>query len=448
MIRRLSTTFGIGALGVTATLLLAPAAQAAGCLPSPGSPLIPATYEDVLVSPAVEAAPAVPAIDEVSHIEHTYSRTVIDQAYVPGEDAVIREKWSISTFIKGWTKTDQVRTKVITPAWDEYTTLYWHERQVQTSPGQEYIAPTYGAVLVKEAWTEAIEHPAVYEDKVVRVEYQKKKGHGHDDTQWFPVAAQPNENSGWKKTGRVETEPVKVKDAWVERIDHAAIYTEGIINPGQEYIAPTYTTERRVSGHQDLNGKGDAGHGWTPTGETVQKLIKHHPAVTKPEYLHTQVTKEAVAPIEEVSHEETTGWVTEVPEGEGWELVDERTVIDQAFMPAVPAIEAVDAVWESRQLTAEVPAVAPVVCAADPAAVPDPTVTYLSEVLAAPLPAAPAQAPAKSATKPAAVKPAAVRSEVLAATGSSAGLYGAGAVALLALGGVLVAARRRASEQH
>lgn len=454
MIRRLSTTFGIGALGVTAALLFAPAAQAAGCLPSPGSPLIPATYEDVLISPAVEAVPAVPAIDEVSHTEHTYSRTVIDQAYVPGEDAVIREKWSISTFITGWTKTDQVRTKVITPAWDEYKTLYWHERQVQTSPGQEYIAPTYKTVEDQPAWTEEIPHEAeyttVHHEAVTEVQYEWQNLLPFWGKKWS--ATDPG--VGWVRTGECKTvvlkeaydEQVLVKAAWVERVEHPATYKEVVDNPGQEYIAPTYTTERRVSGHQDLNGKGDAGHGWTPTGETVQKFIKHHPAVTKPEYLHTQVVKEAVAPIEEVSHEETTGWVTEAPEGEGWELVDERTVIDQEFVPAVPAIDAVDAVWEKRQLTAEVPAVGPVVCAADPAAVPDPTVTYLSEVLAAPLPAAAPAAPA--AVQKAAVQKAAVKSEVLAATGAPAGLYGAGAVALLALGGTLVSARRRATEQH
>ncbi|MCC2309380.1 hypothetical protein [Cellulomonas chengniuliangii] len=444
---RLTATLGIGAVGVAAALLLAPAAQAATCLPSPGSPFVPATYEDVLVSPAVEAAPAVPAVDEVSHTEHRYARTVIDQPAAPGQDAVIREKWSISTYIKGWTKTDQVRTKIITPAWDEYTTLYWHSRQVETDPGQPYIAPTFATVVDQPAWTEEIQHPAEYttvrHEAVTELEYEWVNIFAHWKKQWS--AGDPG--FGWIKTGACKTvvvteaydEQVLVKAAWVEKVEHPATYKEIVDNPGQEYIAPTFTTERRVSGHQDLNGKGDAGHGWTPTGETVQKLVKHHPAVTKPEYLHTQVVKEAVDPIEEVSHEETTDWLSEAPEGDGWTVVDERTVIDQEFVPAVPAVEAVDAVWEQRELTPAVPAVDPVVCAADPAAVPDPTVTYLSEVLAAPLPAAPA------AAVPAAA-PTVVRSEVLAATGSSAGLYAMGAVTLVALGGTLVAARRRTSE--
>ncbi len=43
---------------------------------------------------------------------------------------------------------------------------FYYERVV-TDPGQEYVAPTYETVVVKAAWTETIEHPAVTEQRLV-----------------------------------------------------------------------------------------------------------------------------------------------------------------------------------------------------------------------------------------------------------------------------------------
>ena len=200
----------------------------------------------------------------------------------PAVEAVvhIEKQWSLTTDVVEylWTRV-AVLTEAI-PAWTEN-------------------------VVVEDAWTERIEHPAVTETVSVAAVYGDLWEFRHAATGAVRYEADPSWNAdvnpsstGWVATGNrnalvpAHDEIVIVEGAWTEVIEHLAV-TETVEHPAVPAVtqdqtawstaAPgpdwTQTSQvRQVDGAVDLVWAAEApAEGWLETGET--RVVEDSPAV-------------------------------------------------------------------------------------------------------------------------------------------------------------------------
>lgn len=382
-----------------ASLMGASTASATECVPSPP------VYGEVIVTPGV---PAVDAVEEVSHQEYIFERTVVVQEYVPGTPAIPAE----------------IGTRIVTP-------------EIPYSPAE------YRTVIVEPAV------PAQAEESYTRHQYNKQtrtvREHKHGKVEqvsdWSWWAGNPPK---WSK----ETPAV------LESGLHGT-WTEGpwTYTRTYRYVA-TGVTEKVVT-KAAVPGK-DA--------VTRQELVKaeqpYVPAVTE-EYEITPAIP-AVDEIPELTDVERTEWVREAPVGAGWEVVDERKVVDVEAVEGVPAVDPiVDTVITTPEVTCPEEPVDPT----DPPTEPeepttpvDPTeppkeepstpttpVTPQPQPQPSSTPSAPTSvAPVKAASKPSAPQAkASTQPEGLAHTGAEATLAFVAGGLVTAGGTALVLSRRR-----
>lgn len=212
-------------------------------------------------------------------------RTVIDQEFVPGEYE--QTDWVLESPGEGWTQIAE-RWVVDVEAQPEQGT------PTIVIPNPDYVP----------GWTEEIEHPAEYEtvhheaEYVTYVKWVKNGGKGE---QWLPEGEKPRDHKRWTKTGK--TKQVKVKDAWDEQVLVKEAWTETIEHPAQgeetiEVDNPDYVPAVEEQGHWEY------------------KYAWHVPAI--PEESHQEYKFAKHIPGE---------WMTEVPDGDGWKVKDERTTV-------------------------------------------------------------------------------------------------------------------------
>jgi len=100
------------------------------------------------------------------------------------------------------------------------------------SEGSPEVPPTFEEVVVSEAWTETIEHPAVVavERKWVRVSPFVEYRWAVDDPgkAWAPY---PSSRHQW-------TREVVVSEAWTETIEHPAVTELVMTDPGSPAVPP------------------------------------------------------------------------------------------------------------------------------------------------------------------------------------------------------------------
>jgi LPXTG-motif cell wall-anchored protein len=431
------------ALGVVGVVAFAPVASAATCVPSAGTPAVAPTSTEVLVTPGTPGSPA------VTHNETRFVRTVIDVPGKPAVDPVYRtdEKWSRSTFIEGWTNTNETRIVVLVPGVDAVThEEYRFQRTVIDQPyvpgipaipavpdrtEERLVTPAYDeTVVVTPAWDEQVlvseAVPAV--PAVTHVEYLYKH-FVTGKTQWSKVPL----GWGWieidcKTVVDVPAVPAKPAvyktvhhEAVTKVVHHDAVY-ETVTIPGTPEVpaVPEIPEESHVE-TTDWVLTAPEGGGWEQIDQRTVTDVEAIPAVTRTEYRHTRevlVTPGEDA-VEEISHEESV-WVPEEEDApEGYTATEDvRTVVDQ------PAIEGTEDVYETVTTPGSLGTPA-VVCSPS-----DISVVTTAE---------------KTATR--AATPQSEDTETLAETGSDmAPLYVAGG--LLALGGALMATRRRISSHN
>ncbi|WP_418606962.1 hypothetical protein [Georgenia sp. SUBG003] len=295
------------------------------------------TYADVLVRPAWT--------EKIEHeatwlTEARYARWVVDQEYRPAVPEIAHDEtvWSVEP-LAGWTATGESRPVLVRPGTPGVPEVPAVTEQRLVDPGQPYVAPTVQQIHHEAEYTtvhhpavyETVQHPAVYEtihhDAVIRYEFRQKNGSAtrwEIDPDWN---SESNSSSvGWEATGVSEV----LQDAWVEQRLVSAAWEEEIlvtaawdeqvlvkeawveevlIDPGQEYVPPTYETIVV-----------------TPYQPAVPALPDEWG--TELEYTRRVVTQEALPEVPESGHLEEQ-WSTEPP-AEGWEATGEtRQIVDE-----------------------------------------------------------------------------------------------------------------------
>lgn len=304
-------------------------------------PAVPAVYETVVVTPHK------PAVEEVSHIEYAFERTVIDVEAVEGVPAVTetQTKWSTEPTVEGWTHTGETRKVVTTeavpavPAVDEVSHQEYIFERTTTTGGtgsvvvggkNGYTVSDKGVTLNKGKFKNGghVNWEITGTDGVVRsggIHFDPNTGHpgsGYIGKNFVPIDLAPGECITWVQVdgfndhlgeGEYKNKKVCATHTKTERTDWVRT------SPGDDW---KQVDERKVVDVEAVEG--------IPGVEEVSHL----------EYEHTrEVTiTEAVEAVDEVSHVEKSGWVLESPEGEGWEKVDERKVVDVEASSEVPEV--------------------------------------------------------------------------------------------------------------
>jgi len=158
----------------------------------------------------------------------------------------------------------------------------WVEERV-TDPGQEHIAPTYDTVVV-QAYQPAVPAvpeqgytELVYTRRVVTQEALPEVPEiGHSEEQWS--AEVPGE--GWEATG--ETRQVVDRPAWTEKIDHPAVFENQMVDPG--VVCPGPGGDTGGVGDDTGGPATPGGSGGTPGGRpgAVVTVPVSNPAVNTP----------------------------------------------------------------------------------------------------------------------------------------------------------------------
>ena len=430
------------------------------------------THEVTVIDQAF--VPAVPGVDEVSHVEVTtvigdgvpegegwsatgttwtvedtaawteyeWQRTVVDQAAVPGSPAVPAVTHDeVSVVTPAWDE-----TVIVTPASPEVLEVShlvtvvdkaaWDETVVVTPAVPAVDEVSHMVTVVDEAaWDETV----VADDGYAFVQKQTGKVRYESSATWNTDRGQ---DLGWSRASELDKTTV---------VHHAAkTHEEKVIDTPASPGAPAVT---RVVHHEAQTHEEKVID--TPNSPAVAEVsrVVHHAAVTVTVTVVDAEAIPAVDAVEEVSHQQVdwTRSPSSAPEGEGWSLTGEevahpatshtvselsRTVVDAAAVAAVPEVpelshtetvvdvEAVPA-WDEQVLVAAAVPAGPA-CVKIPTAVDGMT--------------PPAGAPALAAAAPATVT--AVAADELAQTGLDLALpLGAGLV-LVFVGGALVAIRR------
>lgn len=398
------------------------------------------------VTPATCGTPAHPALYQTVHHDAvpalTHEATVIDQAYVPGVPAIDEVSHVESTTVdgdgtpegEGWTATGTTWTIEDSAAWTEYK---WRRKVIDQAavPGSPAVpAVTHEeTVVVTPSWHEkVIDSPAVPEVAEV--------------TEMVTVVDQP----AWD-----ETVVDKRGYAYVQKTTDKVTFRwspswNGEDSNGNDYgwsRAPGHDKTTVIHHPAETHQERVVVTPYSPAAPEVSHLV-HHEAVTRTETVVDIAAIAAVPAIEEVSHRET-GWTRDqgtAPEGHGWALTGKqvdhpatthtryewtRTVVDTPAVAAIP----------------EVPEASHTETVVDAEAVPARTERVLaSEALPAGQPCAALPTAVSGmvppATTPTAVTPTAVAAETLAQTGLDLALPLGAGLAMVFVGGALVAVRR------
>lgn len=299
------TVATVGAAGFLLLGLAVPA-NAAMCVPSAGQTFIPPTYEQVLLTPGTDGTPA------VTHSEATYTRTLP----AVGEPTIIV----------------QVPNPAYVPEVVEVGT--------PTIPNPAYVGPS------------TKHHDAEYATdylyvKQVKGIWQQQTGHGRwqDTGEAFDWETWSGNSTRWEGPNFTETGP------------HNSVQsTEGKkrkVSTTYRYVQTGQTrqgAETKAAWDEPIPGNGEP--------ETIpnEAYVAPQPAVGEP-----TVDQEQPNPDYLPEHPETTGWVEQTPEGEGWEVFDTRVVTD------VEAVLGTDPTYDSEMTDPGQEFIAPVTCE-DPAA--------------------------------------------------------------------------------
>lgn len=453
-------------------LLFAPAAQAASCIPTPGTPGQAAVIETIF-TPGI---PGVDAIDQRSHIE-TILQRITEGTFKVGE---VPPGWEI-TGEPHWVKTadavDEIEEQKETQrsgwvrevpegeGWIKYNErtidAKYKTQYQQTRVTQEY-QPAVPAQGEKQIEVENPDYipgkPAVEEKFYLNYQYQKQvKGVTQSKNfwgQWVNTGTFGWEN--WSGSTQWSTKNLPV----LESGPHSSVISEtrdtrkvstnyqyvpnGVIDKvitqvGSPAVDPVGTKTIWIDNPNYIPGKeaveeeretlwfdAETVEGWTFTGETQQ--VETDASYTEYKYKRTVITQEHVPGIAEqgyfevdATYTETTGWL--IPEelveyDESWVVLHTNEVIDQH---AVPGVIAVPDKTETKTIRNAILGTPATVCAV--------------EVVAA----------------PAAAQPKA-QSEELATTGSDlSALAMAGSLIAFGAAGIIGAAavsRRRQLDQH
>lgn len=330
---KMFTRFGAITVGIGAALALASPA-AAVCIPSPGTDPTAAVYQTVVVTPGTDA---VPSIEEVSHVEFT--------------------DWTdMSPEGEGWTV---------------------YETRVTDYPEQGYDEAEYQRIVVDQEFVPGI--PEVAEISHLECTYRR--------------VTYLTERQYQKQTRTTlqhgEGGPVEVVSDWAWwsttltqwSFDDVAVLSAGdhgewsgmhwTVPIHRDYFDRDYRYVQNGVTRQVEDGYETSGHLATSPGEG---WVKTDDCIT----VVDQEFVPAVPPVEEVSHVEfawgvegtfsrewtATGQTRWVVTEEGYSIIEhvyQRIVIDQEFVPGVPAIPAV---FEQRLVKAATPGVSPVTCEA------------------------------------------------------------------------------------
>lgn len=438
---------------------------------------------EVTPSPVCTPVEAVPAVDAVTYEAYKFERTVVVTPAVPGKEAVTetKEKWSKSNFIKGWENTGETRTVVTTPAVEAVAEVSHQEYRFQrTVIDQPYVPGTPAVPAKTEPYLISEAVPAQAEEAYTRYQYNKQtmtvREHKHgkvehvSDWSWWAGNAPrwSNTNPGVLESG---LHGVWTEGPWTYTRTYryvATDVTEKVVTkpavPGKDAVwgtreispaIPAVPETPEVSHVEttDWVREAPAGEGWVQIDERKvvdAEAVAGVPEVSHVEYRHTKtvVLEEAVAPVEEVTKTETSEWVTDKPEGEGWEQVEQKTVVVKEAVPAVEGVEC--PVIPEVPETPETPVVTPPVIV-NPPVVNVPVTVITPEVPASTPPSASSSSqvqPSVSASQPQRSSSASSQQQStdsgLAHTGSNAALLGTSAALLAAAGvGLTAAARRR-----
>lgn len=104
----------------------------------------------------------------------------------------------------------------------------------------------------------------------------------------------------------------------------AAVY-ETVVHPAQPAVLEESHEELGITESDTVGPWEGSGNEGELTGQTT-----FHEAVTVTEHYWSHTTPGTPATTED------SGWVLSAPSGQGWVLDEQRTVIDQAYVPAVP----------------------------------------------------------------------------------------------------------------
>lgn len=305
--------------------------------------------------------PGSPAVEEQSHHEYRFGRTVVVKDAVPAKDAVTetREKWSISTFIDGWTKTDKTRDKIITEGVDEKT--HQEFKFTRTVIDQPFVPEIPAVAEVTEQRLVSPATPAVYETVVITPAVPAQEAVYATEYQYQKQTKTTVQHG---KKGDVTL----VSDwSWWESpstqwsTSNKEVLESGVHAKWDEFHWGTVHTDYFVRDYRYVK------NGVTKQGALIKPAVPAKPAVTEerlvkaaqPAKYETVVIVQAVPAvpaIPEKSHTEESGWVTEIPAGSGWTKVDEKTVTD---------VEAVAEVKKTEYLHTKTVVITPAVPAED-----------------------------------------------------------------------------------
>jgi hypothetical protein len=285
--------------------------------------------------------------EATTQLQRRWTRTVVDVPAVPGSPAQYetRTKRSMSSFITGWIRVGS--EKVVTreaeaavthdesayertvieqehvaavPAVDEVShTEYEHARTVVTQERQEAVpeipershvehtgwlrsAPADGTTWAVVESTTVVDVPAQPAVTATWHEYRHKHGNVQMSDHDLGTA--------WERTGVSETRVLVAAVPEQSHTEHRYVATviDQASVPGTPEVPEVSHVETSWSGSATVEGS-------TPTG-AVRKVI----------------TREFVPGTDEVAEQsrtEASGWVREVPAGDGWAEVDQRVVIDE-----------------------------------------------------------------------------------------------------------------------
>lgn len=381
-----------------ASLMGASTASATECVPSP--PI----YGEVIITPGV---PAVDAVEEVSHQEYIFERTVVVQEHVPGTPAVPAE----------------LGTRIVTP-------------EIPYAPAQ------YDTVIVTPAVPaqDAVYATAHQYQKQVRGVVQTRKGNG-----------------AWKKDGTFDWKwyPSTLTQ-WSER--DVDVLQSG---PHKDYLNETQNRREVTTEYRYVK------NGVTKQGSLIKAAVPAKPAETKQvlvkaeqPFVPAQTEQYEITPaipavdeIPELTDVERTEWVREAPVGAGWEVVDQRKVVDVEAVEGIPAVDPItDTVITTPGVTCPEEPTTPVEPTEPPKEEPStPTTPVTTPEAPKPqpqpssTPSAPTSVvPVKAASKPSAPQAKASTESGLAYTGAEGTTLAFVAGGLVTAGGTaLVLARRR-----
>ena len=483
--RRAATTIALAGAG----LAIAGSGSAWAATPITPVPCGTAAHPALYTTVHHDAVPAV-----------THDVTVIDQARVPGVDAVPEASHVESTVVNGegspvgagWQPSGRTETVEDSPAYTEYewvrkvvdragvpgspaVAAVTHEETVVDSPAWDEkvvdspAAPAveevshYVTVVDKAAWDEkvvdspgvpAVEEVSHYVTVVDKAAWDETVVDGYAYVQKQTGKVRYESSPSWNVEGDKDLGWSRAPEQDRTRVVHHAAVThqEKVVDVPASPAVPevSHIVHHPAQTHEEKVVDVAA----SPAVAEVSHIV-HHPAVTRQVTVVDAPEVPAVEAVEELSHTETA-WTRDTdtsPEGDGWALTGEqrvheavthlrhewtRTVVDSSAVEAVPEVPEVS----HTETVVDVPAVPAwdeqvLVTAATPAGSP-----------CAPRPTAVGDATLDAAVSPSAqasTHPAALPAQTLAHTGDDLAVpLGAGLV-LVVVGGVLVAAGRRRS---